>query len=152
MKSRYFFMVLAMLMLCALPSGAFAAGGGKSRPAQFAFVNPVQVFPEGDSIKFFRFNMIYGSNQNMNGFDIGLVNRVNGNLEGVQWGAFNWVEGNARVWQWGVVNMTKGQTSGLQLGLVNITGSLNGLQIGLVNVNHGGKRYMKVLPIVNWAF
>lgn len=150
MKSRYLCLVLVAVTLCALPSGASAAG--KSRAAQFALFNPVQVFPEGDSIDYFRFNMLYGSNYNVSGFDLGLVNRVKGDLNGVQWGAFNWVEGDARVWQWGVVNMTEGKTTGLQLGFVNITGSLHGLQIGLVNINKSGRQYMKILPIVNWAF
>lgn len=165
MKKTHLFMICMALMIFAMPSGAAAAG--KTRVAQFAFFHPVQVFPETDSIRAFRFNMLYGVNNDVNGLDIGMVNRVTGNLSGVQFGVFNWVEGDAEVWQSAVVNLTEGnflgfqsgifnrtkkQCKGAQLGIVNMTGSLNGLQIGVLNINESGTKYKKYLPIVNWAF
>jgi len=165
MQSRYFCFILVVLMLSAIPTGAFAEG--RNRPAQFAFFTPLQVFPESDSIKAFRFNVVYGSNQNMNGFDLGMVNRVRGNLTGVQFGVFNWVEGNGEIFQTAIVNLTEGNFRGAQLGFfnrtikhckgaqvgfVNMTGSLHGMQLGIFNINESGTKYMKYLPVVNWAF
>ena len=166
MNKTFFSIILIALMLFAIPSGAFA--GGKSRVAQFSFFNPIQVFPEQDSVRALRFNMLYGYNKDITGLDFGTVNRVSGNLSGVQLGVFNWVHGDGEVWQSAVVNITEGNflgvqtgffnwtkkshTKGAQLGIVNIAGKLDSaLQIGLLNFNNSGEP-MKFLPIVNFSF
>ncbi len=165
MRKWFMGLLVVMVMFAALPAGAEEAG--KSRFGQFAFFNPVQVFPEADSVRVIRFNMLYGVNANVSGLDIGTANVVKGKLSGIQLGLFNWVEGDAEAWQSALVNLTDGdflgfqsgvfnrtkkQCKGAQLGFVNMAGSLHGLQLGILNINESGSKYKKYLPVVNWAF
>jgi hypothetical protein len=116
-------------VLCA---AAAPASAQQERPIQLSLIAPVQIFPETDAIKGFRFNLIYGRNAAMHGFDLGLVNHVTGPVTGVQWGFVNVT--NAFVgWQDAIVNVNEGAFEGLQAGGVNTTGSMNGLQFGFVN-------------------
>ena len=50
----------------------------EDRPATLALFNPIQIFPESDSIEYFRWNFLYGVNDNVRGLDIGLVNQTTG--------------------------------------------------------------------------
>ena len=112
--------------------------------------------------------MIYGINKNVSVFDLGVANQATGNVTGVQLGMANIVGGDfVAGWQSGVVNMTDGNFTGcqlgvfnktnklckgVQLGLVNSAGNLYGIQLGLLNIHENGSKYMKFLPVVNWAF
>jgi len=138
----------------------------KSRPIQIALFAPVQILPETDFIEGFRFNLIYGRNTSITGFDVGFINHsTKGLSQGVQVGFVNMIEGDFTGWQCGFVNLTKYNFEGLQsgmfnyakkmrgvqFGLVNYVGNIHGLQIGLVNINEDGYDF-PVLPIVHWSF
>ena len=141
-------------------------GTAQTRPINIALFNPIQIFPESNSIEGLRINLIYGKNVSMLGLDWGLVNGVGtGGFTGLQFGLVNICDGNAMGFQGGGLNLVKenveglqwgwfnsgGHVSGFQLGLVNYAGSMKGLQIGLINIiNTGG--FMPVFPIVNWSF
>ena len=43
---------------------------------QLALFNPVQIFPEENSITGVRLNLLYGSNASVTGLDVGVVNRT----------------------------------------------------------------------------
>ena len=147
--------------LCAMP--AYAGPSNDPFPISASLWDPIQAVKRGRAIHGFRLN-IYGRNQNMYGYDLGLANRVDGDLIGVQSGLLNWVEGEAIGARMGVVNFSKGSTigyeggivnytpkvKGLQLGVVNVTDELRGLQIGLVNFAKNG--FLPVFVIVNAAF
>ncbi len=138
----------------------------QTEPVNVALFNPVQIFPENNSIQGLRINFIYGKNVSMEGLDWGLVNSTgSGGMTGIQWGFININEGNVVGWQSGAINLNdnnvkgfqwgwfnKGNhVSGLQLGLVNMAESLYGLQIGLINFIKTGGQF-PVFPIVNWSF
>lgn len=140
--------------------------GAAERPVQLSLFAPLQIFPEGDDITFFRLNLIYGRNASVTGLDLGLVNHTTGSGSiGIQWGfvsfnkadfvgwqynAVNVTEGDFKGFQWGVVNYAR-SARGLQLGLVNYAESMYGLQIGLANIIRQGG-VLPVMPIVNWSF
>ncbi len=163
MKARLSQIVLFFsFALLALPSISSA----QSKPINVALFNPIQVFPEDNSIAGLRINLIYGKNVKMVGLDWGLVNSVgSGGFTGLQWGLVNMVDGNVLGLQGGVANITNGNVegfqygwynsgnhvSGFQLGLVNVAQSMKGLQIGLLNFIKTGGQF-PVFPIVNWSF
>jgi len=134
-------------------------------PIQIALITPAQVPSEEASIHGLRINIIYGSSQNVIGFDFGLINRTRGDMKGLGFGFANIVDGNASAWQFGFVNYVGGQNvglqtgfynhsekmSGFQFGAVNWTRSLHGLQIGALNFNVGGEP-LKFFPIINFGF
>lgn len=157
--------LLFALILVSMSSAALAAEN--SKPAQLALWNPVQIYDENTSIDWFRFNLIYGYNKDVSGLDIGLANRASGNVSGLQFGVVNIVGGDFTGWQDAFVNLTDGNFVGLQTGFynragkhfkglqfggVNVAGSLYGLQLGILNINQSGSKYMKYLPVVNFAF
>ena len=141
-----------------------AANAQEERPIQLSLVTPIQIFPKEYHIKGFRFNLLYGCNASMSGFDLGLVNHVTGPVTGVQWGAVN--VSNAFVgWQSALVNMNETGFEGFQHGAVNVTGGMSGLQlavvnyaeradgciqIGLVNIIKEGGMF-PVMILVNWG-
>ncbi len=141
-------------------------GAAQSKPINIALFNPIQIFPESNSITGLRINLIYGKNAAVTGLDWGLVNSVgSGGFTGVQWGfvdlcdgnflglqggAINLTEQNVEGFQWGLYN-SGAHVSGFQLGFVNNAGSMKGLQIGLINIIKTGG-FMPVFPIVNWSF
>jgi len=143
-----------------------SSGHAQSKPINVALFNPVQVFPENNSITGLRINIIYGKNVSMEGLDWGLVNSVGtGGFTGVQWGFVNIDEGNVVGWQNGALNLcqsdvkgfqwgwfnTGKHVNGFQLGLVNMAESLYGLQIGIINFIKTGGQF-PVFPIINWSF
>ena len=136
------------------------------KPVQLSLVNPIQIVPESQSINGFRFNLIYGKNANVTGFDLGLANQTTGKEVGVQWGLVNFTDGGFTGWQDSFVNITKGMSvglqsggvnyhdgyfNGLQISIVNYAATLKGLQIGLINIiGKGG--FLPVFPIFNFDF
>lgn len=165
MKKVCLCVFLLALMLVSMPLAASAAEN--SKPVQLSLFNPVQIFDEDTSIDWFRFSLLYGYNKDVSGLDLGLVNRASGNVSGLQFGLVNMVGGDFTGWQDAAINFTDGDfvglqtgiynstgkhAKGLQLGIVNVAGSLYGLQIGVLNINKAGSKYMKYLPVVNFAF
>ena len=138
----------------------------QNSPIQLSLVNPIQIVPETQSINGLRFDLIYGKNANVTGFDLGLANHTTGKELGVQWGIVNLTEGGFTGWQDGFVNVTKGMSVGLQTGtvnyhdghfnglqisIVNYAATLKGLQLGLINIiGKGG--FLPVFPIFNFDF
>ena len=159
MKSKIF---LALCIILALPF----VGAAQTKPINIALFNPIQVFPENNSIEGIRINFIYGKNAGMTGFDWGLVNQVGtGGMKGIQWGFVNLNDGNVVGWQSGAFNINEkdvkgfqfgwynkgAHVNGFQLGLVNSAETLYGLQIGIINFIKTGGQF-PVFPIVNWSF
>lgn len=163
MKRRITLVLFAAGIMLVTLSSAISA---QSKPINVALFNPIQVFPESNSIEGLRINFIYGKNVAMTGLDWGLVNHVGtGEFKGIQWGFINICDGNATGWQSGLLNLdnrdvkgfqwgwfNKGNhVNGFQLGLVNMAESMYGLQIGLVNFIKTGGQF-PVFPIINWSF
>lgn len=139
----------------------------QDNPVQLALVNPIQIVPESQSINVFRFNLIYGKNANVTGFDLGLANHTTGKEVGIQLGVVNLTDGGFTGWQGGFANITKGMSvglqvasavnyhnghfNGLQISIVNYTATLKGLQIGLINIIEKGG-FLPVFPIFNFDF
>ena len=136
------------------------------KPIQLSLFTPIQLVPEGDHIKGFRFNLVYGRNASVTGLDMGLVNHNTSGLSmGVQFGFVSLNEDDFMGWQNNVVNITRGNfegfqsgfinyaqnVNGIQFGLVNYAGTMTGLQIGLINIIKQGGAF-PVFPIVNWSF
>lgn len=152
----------AFFIIFFIPKETFS----QEKPIQLALFNPVQIFPENESITGLRISILYGKNRNVSGFDWGFVNSTTGKQVGVQYGFVNLVDGGFlgleagfvnvtdsqfEGLQWGFVNYHKGKVSGLQLGFVNYARSMKGIQIGLINIiNKGGM--FPFFPIVNWSF
>jgi len=138
----------------------------QNNPIQIALVNPIQIVPESQSINGIRFNIIYGKNANVTGFDFGFVNHTTGKEVGIQLGMINLTDNGFTGWQDSFVNITKGMSVGLQTGtvnyhdghfnglqisIVNYAATLKGLQIGLINViGKGG--FLPVFPFFNFDF
>lgn len=167
--------LLAML----LPPFARPAAA-QSKPIQLSLVTPVQIVPEDEAVGGFRFNLLYGRNAAMTGFDLGLVNHTRpGDVVGVQFGIVGLSDGGMTGWQANWVNVTKEAMKGVQTGLVNLEGdgeglqwaavnvaeyhnglqlalvnyarTLHGIQVGLVNIIKEGGAF-PFFPIVNWSF
>ena len=133
---------------------------------QLALFNPVQIFPEEDSITGVRLNLLYGNNAGVTGLDLGLVNRtIEKKAVGVQWGVLGLADRGFTGFQANSVNVVHNEFKGVQFGFVNVTEEANGLMIGVLNfarrmygiqigifnlIGEGGAA--PVLPIVNWSF
>ena len=157
-----FSVILSILFIVSFSS----VSRSQNNQVQLALVNPIQIVPESQSINGFRFNLIYGKNANVTGFDLGLANQTTGKEVGVQWGLVNFTDGGFTGWQDSFVNITKGMSvglqsggvnyhdgyfNGLQISIVNYAATLKGLQIGLINIiGKGG--FLPVFPIFNFDF
>jgi hypothetical protein len=153
---------IGVIALSAFPTSVMA----QSRPIQLALVNPIQLFPESNSIIGIRVSLIYGRNTSVSGIDWGLITHTtSGTSMGVQWSFVGLADANFTGWQNGFVNVVKGDFQGLQWGFVNHANYANGLQVGFVNyaqklkglqigfvniIKQGGQ--FPVFPIVNWSF
>lgn len=162
MRRQIIITVLAGILLAAFGTTAHA----QTKPIQLALVNPVQVFPESNSIEGLRLSLLYGKNATVKGLDLGLVNHTTsgtslglqlglvglneGGFTGLQWDFVNMSDQNVEGFQWGFFNHA-GRMSGLQLGFINTTGSMKGVQVGLLNFIKTGGQF-PVFPIVNWSF
>lgn len=100
---------------------------------QLSLFNPVQLHPEEDSVSFLRLNLIYGVNEIVEGFDIGLFNHTTGYMEGLAIGLYNRVEDHSDSLQIGLVNRVDGEFHHYQVGLLNHAGVNSSGQVGLVN-------------------
>jgi hypothetical protein len=158
--------IIAMLFVGLFTMSLFPAVMAQSRPIQIALVNPIQLFPESNSITGIRINFIYGRNTSVSGLDLGLINHTtSGTSMGLQWGFVGLADANFTGWQDNAVNIVKGDfqglqwgfvnyanyANGLQLGFVNYARKMKGIQIGLVNIIKQGGQF-PVFPIVNWSF
>lgn len=160
-KNRLQVLIPAIILLTAFTTPLLA----EERPIQLSLFNPVQLFPEGDSVKGVRLNFLYGKNTNVTGLDWGLVNHttsgksigwqtglvglVEADFTGFQDNFVNVVKGNFLGVQWGAVNYSR-SAQGIQLGWVNYAGNLNGIQLGLINIiDQGG--FFPFFPFVNWS-
>jgi hypothetical protein len=156
---------LGTVAVLLLLSGIVARPAAAQKPINLALVNPVQIVKEDESISAFRFNLLYGKNASMQGFDLGLGNHLTGDMKGVQWGAVNIVGGSFTGWQSGFVSINTGEVeglqwsafnsagriNGLQLAIINYAQHANGVQIGLVNIIKEGGMF-PVMIIANWGF
>ncbi|MFQ5704004.1 MAG: LA_2272 family surface repeat-containing protein [Gemmatimonadales bacterium] len=173
---------VSLLGIAVLAVGLTGTVQAQRRPIQIALVNPMQIFPETDSIAGLRINLLFGENAAMTGLDWGLTHRTHGLFKGVQFGIVGYNDTDAMGWQSNFINVTKRKFEGFQDGLVNYvedgggfqfgvvnrSKTMKGLQIGLVNyaermAGGGGLqiglvniiRYggvLPVMPIVNWSF
>jgi len=125
----------------------------QDRPIQIALFTPVQIVPEDIDIKGFRFDVIYGRNASVTGFDVGLVNHTTTGLsKGIQFSFIGLNESDFIGWQHGFVNITKGNFEGLQVGVVNYANQMKGVQFGLVNYAGSGKGLQIGLVNFIWAY
>ncbi len=119
------------------PTVKSAAGGFGGNPAtglQLSFCAPLQIFRSNYEVSGFRFNLLYGKNSNLRGFDLGSVNHVTGAVEGFQFGGVNIADDLSGL-QIGLYNSASSSSSGFcQFGLVNIGHDISGVQIGLFNM------------------
>lgn len=98
-------------------------------PLQLAVWEPIQLFPEKFDVYGIRMNLVYGSNQNLTGLDIGGVNVVAEKQTGGQLGLIN-ISENSLGGCAGLMNYTS-NLCGMQFGLLNTAqNSLSGLQAG----------------------
>ena len=81
------------------------------------------------------FNILYGLNGGVNGFEFGgILNYNYGDVRGVQIsGVANINERDTRGFQWSTANLTYGNLHGAQLGVFNYAKKVKGLQIGVIN-------------------
>jgi hypothetical protein len=136
------------------------------RPFQLALVAPAQLVPADETIHGLRLNLIYGSNNNVVGVDIGVAHETKGDFSGVGFGLVSFVHGEGRGLQFNGIytDAAKGMT-GLQMGIFNHSASMHGLQIGLVNIADDmtgiqiglwneikNKEALTVLPLFNACF
>jgi len=126
---------LVFVFFC-LTSLVFAEG---IKPVQLALWSPIQLFPENDSIKGLRLNLLYTDNLNVSGLTLGAGwARTGGDMLGVSLGAVNWVDGLSFGFKGGILNYTGYRSVGLDIGVVNIgQGDTTGVQLGVVNWNVG---------------
>ncbi|HJO22663.1 MAG: hypothetical protein QF890_10190 [Myxococcota bacterium] len=151
--------------------------GWHHTPLQISLIPSAQIFPTDWTVTGVSFNMIYGEQKKVVGFDVGLFNNVTSELTGLQSGLVSIVEGNARGLQAGPFNRVGGSLHGLQIGIanrvietlhgaqfgvandagsvtgaqvgvVNFANSLRGVQIGVANLNRAGTPF-PFLPLVN---
>lgn len=135
------------VLLLALP--ALPAQGQQDHPIQLSLVTPIQLFPEDESVRGVRLNILYGRNTFMTGLDYGLVNHTTRDFLGVGIGLVNLTDGDVTGLHSGFVNITEGAFEGLQYGAVNTAASVHGVQIGMVN--HSPNYRGLQLGIVNYA-
>lgn len=157
-----FIEILLLVILCGLNFNMTA----QEKPIQLSLFAPVQIVPEDQSVKGFRFNLIYGKNAAVTGLDIGLVNMSTSLETGLQLGLVSLTDGGFVGWQsnfasiskgnsvgvqWSSVNYHDGHFHGLQLAVVNYTATMKGIQVGIINIiKEGG--FLPVFPIFNFSF
>ncbi len=106
----------------------------QDKPIQLSLFTPIQIFPDDVGIKGFRFDLIYGRNAGMVGFDLGIANHTTDReFVGVEWGLVGITEADGTGWQNNAVSWAGSSFTGLQTGIFNRAGRLTGLQLGLIN-------------------
>lgn len=135
----------------------------KHQKAQVTFVYPLGTNGmERDLSHDFSFNMLFGMNGGVNGFEFGGTgNYNNGEVKGFQLagitnytkGAVNGAQisgianiniGPTKGFQLSTINAVQGEVTGMQLGVANYAKKMKGLQLGVVNIIGDGD---EALPI-----
>lgn len=126
------------IILILLLSGINISAQENQKPFQLALINPVQIVAQDLSVHGFRFNFLYGENENVVGFDMGLVNQTNGYQTGAQLGVVSTNKGDFEGFRMNVVNIGEGKMDGCALAVVNVQHGkqLKGAMIGVVNVTN----------------
>ena len=127
-KNWYLKFTLMVFMIFCFHSNVMAES--PTKPIQISLWPTIQMHDSETSIKGFRFNLLYGVNQDVSGIDIGPINRVKGNMKGLHCGLVNLVGGDLSGCQVGIANSAQ-KTKGIQCGLINHAVSMTGIQIGL---------------------
>ena len=145
----FILLVLGCIALC--PAVGRAEG---STPFQISLFHPYQWHPADESVDGFRWDIIYGVNEDIQGIDLGMVNNAHGDAHGLEIGVFNRVNKDFGGVELGFVNEVKGDFKGVQLGVITcvsrrsfqgvqasvffneVTDDMRGLQLGIVN--HAG--------------
>lgn len=136
----------ALFALSVLVVACVCQAGPAQFPLQLSICPPVQLMPEETEITGFKFNLPYGQNDSVRGFDLGVVggaircqaiqvnlfNLVPDLFSGIEVGVFNLV-GDCQGLQCSVMNFTSGNCNGLQVGVLNTAQDLTGMQIGVIN-------------------
>lgn len=93
-----------------------------------------------DYVNDFSFNVLYGLNGGVNGFELGgIFNHNSGNVRGVQIaGVANINKQDTQGFQWSVANATFGNLNGFQFGVLNYAKEVKGLQLGIINFRENG--------------
>ena len=129
------FKKIILVMFFSLIGSTLYAQEEKETFLQLSLFNPVQIFNDSYNVGGVRINLLYGSNNNMSGLDLGLINKVKWDYHGgYQGGMVNFVGNDFNGWQDGLVNITRKNLIGLQTGVYNENLSLKGVQYGLVNI------------------
>jgi len=158
-----------------LPLKAMA---GAWSPLQVAIWHPAQIVPDDCNVYGLRINLLYGKNQSVWGFDLGVANTTPsrvwglqvglmngpGSLGGIGVGAINSTN-RADGLQAGILSVAESRVNGaqisaiynkspavngLQVGLINSADQLKGLQIGLINVVRDSR--FPFMPILHPGF
>ena len=157
---RLFF--LACLLIC--PAIGRAEG---LTSVEINLVPSVQLHPTNYSVQSFRWDIIYGVNEDVQGLDLGFVNYAYGGEHGVELGLFNQVDKDFGGLQLSLLNQVKRHAKGVQIGaLANVDGlsfdglqaavfyngteeQMHGLQVGLIN--HAGSLYGIQIGLLNFS-
>lgn len=134
------------------------------KPFQLSLWNTVQIVPQELSVHGFRLSL-FGENENMNGFDMGIVNKTNGSQKGAQFGIWNQTEYEFTGFRAGFVNFSGGEFKGFERGFVNVldnngkgwvAGGVNvanddfsGLLSGIFNIQFADKMNGALIGAVN---
>lgn len=157
-------------LLAAAALGVACAVTAKADPPfSMSLIPPdTQIVHADKSVAGMRINL-YGQNEYMKGFDVGLanettadfrgfgvglVNLVGGDMHGVQWSPVGYarIEGSAQGWHSGLVGHVNGNMEGLQDGVVAITDQdFSGVQGGILWNQTGGAMSGLQLGLVNRA-
>ena len=125
----------------------------QTRKAQITFAYPIgsNGIEAPDYSNKFSFNILYGLNGGVNGFELGsILNYNKGEVIGFQLagvsnictdstsglflsGVLNYSKQNSKGFQMSTINFTAEKFTGFQLGVVNYAKELNGIQLGVVN-------------------
>lgn len=136
----------------------------QTRKAQVTFAYPIgsNGIEANDYSNNFSFNILYGLNGGINGFELGsILNYNKGNVIGFQLagvsnvcsdstsglfmsGVLNYSKQNSKGFQMSTINFTAEKFTGFQLGVINYAKKLNGIQLGVVNILKDSE---KALPI-----
>jgi len=140
----------AFLLLLLCPSLSHA---DQITSFQVSLIHPVQLFSDDYSVDGFRFNFLYGENQDLQGIDLGLINQTLGSTHGFELGAVNLVDQEFGGGQFGLFNEVKRNFKGVQFGAIaNIAErSVEGFQAAVLYNDTQDDMHGVQLGIVNHA-
>ncbi|MFA8343826.1 MAG: LA_2272 family surface repeat-containing protein [Rhodothermaceae bacterium] len=131
---------------------------------QVSFIYPLGTSGSGSlsQMNSFSFNVIWGMNGGLNGFELGGAGNYNvGNVSGLQIagvtnintkectgvifaGAANITLGKTSALLLSPINITANEFNGLQFGIINFAKKLNGVQIGLINISNSSEEGLPI--------